>query len=98
MLDATGILARWPLQLSELVFDFMHKYGIKNRDTSALPRIKNGGEDSTDINYDLPLAATDPNKHKSEAIKVSSYTVEHVCDHGEQEPGTIMLNVQALVQ
>lgn len=88
------MLARWRLRFSEFHFDIIHRAGIKYQASDALSKIQSGGEDYTDINDDIPDADIDPIDDVSEASKASSYTVCYICAYNEQEPSTMMLEVQ----
>lgn len=82
--DATGILARCQLRLSEFDLDIIHRAGINNRAAEILWALKAEGENSTDIENDIPVAVTDTIGNINGASKASFYTVCQICAHEEQ--------------
>lgn len=55
MKEAMGKISRWPLQLSELVFDIVQRAEIKDRAANALSLLRTKVEDTTPLHDKVPV-------------------------------------------
>lgn len=93
--DATKVLVRLWLRLSNFDFNIIYRDGIEIQATDAILRLETKGEDYYDIHDKIPVDVIDIIENANEANKTSTYSVCLICaDDKEQEPGKMMPKVQ----
>lgn len=95
--DAIRLPACWRLWLSEFDLDTVHREGVKNKAVDSLSRLEDKGENNKDIKIYMLIDIIDHYEDRNERSKVQPFTVRHIFEHKNHEPGTMMPEVRALV-
>lgn len=89
---------RWRLRLSEIYYHIDRRAGIKNEAVGALFRLETQGKNDIDIDDDNHIAIIDVDKDGNQTKRVPVYTVCHMSSHKDRKLGTMISEIQLLVE